>query len=186
MKRALCLAMLLLSCAARAEYYPVPPHRVFGEPGSEEQERAVDTLMSKFREAWASENATAVAALHAGDAEWTNAFGRIFRGSEALRTFLEADLFPAYEPGISRKEMESYREISRRYLGPDAAVIQAFTESDRGSAVGAGKRRIYFNFVLAKVAGDWRIVHQTISDIRERRRLTTTSGIPPVRASPRS
>lgn len=169
MKQVLYALVLVLPISAQADYYPVPENHVFGQAPSYEDKKAVDELMQRFKEAWANEDATAVAATHSADTEWTNAFGRILRGSDALKDFLENDLFPEFDSEISKREMENYKQISRRYLGRDAVIIQAYTESNRGSSVGAGNRKIYLNFVLSKNEGKWVIVHQVITDVRERR-----------------
>lgn len=166
--RALITALtLMLAGGAWAEYYPPPEYRVFGASASEADEIAIDELITRFREAWSEEDAEGVAAAHTADAEWVNAFGRTFRGADALETFLREQLFPAFDPSVSRGEMESYREVSRRYIGDEAAVISALMDSDRGSSVGEGSRRVSFNLVLARQGGGWRIAHQVITDLRE-------------------
>lgn len=154
---------------AQAEYYPVPEQKVFGEPASQKEVKAIDHLMAQFRRAWANENAAAVAAIHADNVEWINAFGRTFRSAEKLEKFLSENLFPAFDSVIAKREMQSYREISRRYIGSDVVVINAQLDSGRGSSVGNGKRRVSLNFVLAKIDGEWKIVQEVITDIREKR-----------------
>ena len=98
---------------------------------------------------------------------WTNAFGRTFRGADSLETFLRENLFPNYPVATSEIEMQNFQPLSRRYIGSDAAVIHAYTSSQRGSALSGNERRIYFDFVLARTNEGWKIAHQTISDIRE-------------------
>ena len=169
MKTSFFVLIVALSPCAHAEYYPLPEARIFGQPDSKRQEEAVDALMSRFRDAWADEDASGVAATHSTDAEWTNAFGRIFRGAEELEEFLGSRLFPEFDAAIAKAEMESYKELSRRYLGSDVVVIQASIQSDRGSSIGAGSRRAYLNFILSERDGEWKIVHQVITDVRERR-----------------
>jgi len=110
-----------------------------------------------------------VAAVHSEDAEWINAFGRTYRGNQALEEFLESGLFPAFDAEISRREMETFRVLSRRYIGADGAVLNTIMDSDRGSSVGSGGRRVSLNLVLEKIDGEWKIVHQVITDLREMR-----------------
>jgi len=169
MKSALALFILLAAAWASANYYPNPNYQVFGEPHTETDKKDIDQLIEKFRQAWAQQDAKGVAALHATDVEWINAFGRTFRGSEQLEEFLAQRLFPEFESEVWQRAMSSYKPISRRYIGSHAAVINAQTQSGPGSAVGPGGRRVSFTFVLQKNAGRWEIAHQAIADIRERR-----------------
>lgn len=167
MKIVLTFLLLLLPIGSFAEYYPAPEYLVYGRPAIQNDKTAVDKLISSFREAWSSQDAKTIAELHSSDANWTNAFGRVFRGSENLELFLSNNLFPNYPAAVSTEEMENFKSISRRYIGADTIIIHAYTSSKRGSALSGGERRIYFDFVVAKLNDDWKIVHQTISDIRE-------------------
>lgn len=169
MKHFLIVISLLFSQCAAANYYPTPEYQVFGEPNSESDQQAIDQLIVQFRKAWANRDAAALAELHSPDVEWVNAFGRTFRGADALEDFLANRLFPEFAPQVWQEAMSSYRPISRRYLGSDTVVISALTQSGPGSAVGDAGRRVSFVFVLNKQNSQWRIVHQTIADIRERR-----------------
>ena len=169
MRTVIAIFLALVSTASNAEFYPVPNYIVYGSPAIRSDGDAIDRLMQQFKIAWASQDASAVADTHSSDAEWTNAFGRVFRGSESLEEFLAQDLFPDYPIDVSRSEMANFMPISRRYTSSDSVVIQAYTTSGRGSALSGTERMIFFNFVLAKSGDDWKIVHQTISDIRERR-----------------
>lgn len=68
---------------------PEPPeYRVFGEPSSPEAGDALGEAGHGFSEAWGRGDAAAVASYYADDAEWTNAFGDVVRGSADLRAFL--------------------------------------------------------------------------------------------------
>lgn len=169
MQRLISVLALTIASVSHADYYPAPAHRVFGEPHSKTDEKAINELMTDFRNAWSAQDAAGVAATHAHDAEWINAFGRTFRGTEELRSFLEKTLFPAFNPNVSMEEMTSLKEISRRYIGNDAAVINAQMDSSRGSSVGEGSRRVSLNLVLEEENGEWKIVHQIITDLRETR-----------------
>lgn len=169
MKKILALLIFTAAGAAQADYYPLPDYQVFGKTYSEADERAIDKLIQRFRNAWADRNVAAVAAIHTADLEWINAFGKTFRDREQLEKFLANVLFPAFEEDVWRQAMASYRPISRRYLSSDVAVINAQIHSTPGSALGEGGRRVSVNFVLIKREGHWKIAQQVISDIRERR-----------------
>jgi uncharacterized protein (TIGR02246 family) len=157
------LFLILASNIALAQYYPTPEAIIYGEPGDT---AAIDKLMDDFIAAWSGQDAAAVAAAHADDAEWINAFGRTFRGMASLEPFLRDQLFPNYPAEVSRQEMASFTETSRRYMGDDAVVIQAATNSGRGSAVSGDARKIFFTLVIGRTDAGWRIVHQTITDVR--------------------
>jgi uncharacterized protein (TIGR02246 family) len=162
--------ILAVPAFVSAEYYPEPVYVVFGAANSKDDKQKIDQLLEDFKKAWASSNASAVAELHARDVEWINAFGRTLRTSADLKEFLGEKLFPMFESETSKTEMESFREISRRYIGSNVAVVNAIIDSERGSSVGSGPRKVAVNFVLSKVDGDWKIVQEVISDIRERRK----------------
>lgn len=163
------ICVLLFSLLARAEYYSALQYKVSGRPAIESDKAAVDELMNNFWSAWSVQDAKAVADVHAKDAEWTNAFGRSFRGSRELEVFLNDKLFPMFDKEVSKKEANTFQPISRRYIGSTAAVIYGRLESDRGSSVGSTNRKIGFTFVLEKVSGEWKIANQIITDLRERR-----------------
>lgn len=167
MKFVTAFVLLLLPVSSFAEYYPVPEYVVYGTPSQQNDSETIDLLLTNFRDAWSSQDAKKVAEIHSLDANWTNAFGRVFRGSQNLETFLKEDLFPSYPRNVAAQEMESFSPISRRYIGSDTVVVHAYTISKRGSALSGDERRIYFDFVIARLNDDWKIVHQTISDIRE-------------------
>lgn len=157
------------SALTHADYYPALEYEIYGTPAAETDKASIDDVMTKLWLGWAEENASAVAKVHTIDAEWTNAFGRTYRGSEELEEFLKNILFPAFDKEISEKEAASFVEISRRYIGDDAAVITGRIESDRGSSVGTSNRKIGFTFVLTRFHQEWKISNQVITDIRERR-----------------
>lgn len=169
MKFIFMLFILLAAGAAQADYYPLPDYQVFGKTPSETDKRAIDQLIERFRNAWAGRDAATVANMHTANLEWINAFGRTFRDTGQLEAFLTNTLFPAFEAKVWRQVMASYRPISRRYLSPNVAVINAQIHSAPGSALGEGGRRVSLNFVLIKRDGHWQIAQQVISDIRERR-----------------
>ena len=169
MKNVLLVVCFAVSLTAHAEYYPVMDHKVFGSPAALSDESAIDTLMAELWSSWSEHDASTFASLHTIDAEWTNAFGRTFIGSKELEVFLKERLFSGFDIEIAEKEAESYSEISRRYIGSEAAVITGRVESNRGSSVGTSNRKIGFTFVLAKIDGNWKVTNQVITDIRERR-----------------
>ena len=170
MKALLIVLMFALTGVVNAEYYSASDYRVFGQPHIKADEKAIDDLVTKFRKAWSEQNAKDVAAVHSSDVEWVNAFGRTFRGSQELEGFLDTRLFPAFDQAVSKREMESLRMVSRRYVGDSAAVINAHMDSERGSSVGTGSRRVSLNLVLEKKDGEWKIAHHVITDLREIRK----------------
>lgn len=170
MKALFVVVMLALTAVVNAEYYSAPDYRVFGQPHIKADEKAIDDLMAKFRKAWSEQSAKDVAAVHSSDVEWINAFGRTFRGSQELEGFLEKGLFPAFDQAVSKREMDSLRMVSRRYVGDAAAVINAHMDSERGTSVGTGSRRVSLNLVLEKKDGEWKVAHHVITDLREIRK----------------
>lgn len=154
--------------AAAQERREIPPPATFGQPARAADAAAVDSLLSRYRRAWSQQDAAALAALHADDTEWINAYARMFRGAEALRHFLEHRLFPAFDSSVSRAEMANLRVISRRYVGDDAVVLHLYTEGDRGAPRNAGEesRRTHMHLVLGRQAERWRVVHTAIMDAR--------------------
>jgi len=169
MKSILLIVCLATSLAVNAEYYPVMAHKVFGSPATTADASAIDNLMAELWRSWSNHDAATFADLHSTDAEWTNAFGRTFRGSKELEAFLEKRLFAGFDIEIAKGEVGSYIEISRRYIGSESVVITGRTESNRGSSVGTSNRKIGFTFVLGKIEGEWKVTNQVITDIRERR-----------------
>lgn len=161
--------LLSLSLMARAEYYPPLQYNVSGHPAAEADKVAIDRLMSDFWTAWSIQDAKAVANTHSEDAEWTNAFGRSFRGSKELEVFLTDKLFPMFDRKTSKKEANTYLPISRRYIGAYGVAIYGRIESDRGSSMGSTNRKVALSFVLEKIKGEWKITNQIITDLRERR-----------------
>ena len=169
MKTIFGIGILLLSSMANAEYYPPLEYRVSGVPAAQSDKVAIDALMAEFWRAWSDHDAQAVANAHVADVEWTNAFGRSFRGAKELEVFLRDKLFPMFDQEISIDEARLYQPISRRYIGSSAAVVYGRTASDRGSSAGSTNRKIAFTFVLEKTKGGWKITNQIITDLRERR-----------------
>jgi ketosteroid isomerase-like protein len=163
------VCVLFVSVIASAEYYPALKYHVSGRPAVESDKAAIDKLMNGFWSAWSAQDAQAVGNTHSQDAEWTNAFGRSFRSAKELEVFLNDKLFPNFDKEVSIKEAKTYLPISRRYIGSSGAVIYGRFESDRGSSVGSTNRKIAFTFVLEKLNGEWKIVNQIITDLRERR-----------------
>ena len=148
-------------------YSTLPEYKVFGAVASPEDAQAIATLMRQFSAARQAGNAEATAAFYAEDAEWTNAFGDVVRGSDNLQTYL-GWLFSLDEAGTREGESMEYRPLSLRYLGDDVAVLHGMTLSTRGEARGGeGARLVHLTFVLAKQDGAWKIVYQLIMDARE-------------------
>ena len=105
MKKIILFYMLFTSMIANAEYYSPLEYNISGKPSIETDKQAIDTLIAEFWAAWSSQDALAVANTHTKDAEWTNAFGRSFRGSKELEVFLRDKLFPMFDSDISVKEV---------------------------------------------------------------------------------
>lgn len=144
-----------------------PEFRVFGEAATATDGEAIQGLMLQFAAAWGSGDAEAVVACYADDAEWTNAFGDVVRGSAELEGFLTR-MFAEDEDEISAEEQTNARSISLRFLGDDVAVVHGVTISTRGNARSdMSERRVHTTFVAAKEGGTWQIVHQMIMDARE-------------------
>lgn len=168
------IAAFFLLCTTQASaqsFYSLPDYQEFGQPVSATEEQELDAFMSEFLQAWRTRDAQALAALHAPDVEWINAFGRTFRGRENLEHFLAHVLFPNFSPEEWQAAIDSYRPISRHFLG-EVVVINSQLHSSPGSAMEGSQRRTSLNFVLIKQAGQWQIAQQVISDIRPRRDST--------------
>jgi uncharacterized protein (TIGR02246 family) len=164
------LAAVALAVPAHAqERRQIPETAVFGEPASEADAAAIETFIADYRAAWAVEDAGALAAMHVEDIEWINAFGRILRGREALRAFMAEQMFPGFSSEVSRQDAASFRLISTRHLGDDAAVVHVYGDSPRGASRNDGEnlRRVHLHFVLEKQEdGAWRAAHMAIMDVR--------------------
>jgi uncharacterized protein (TIGR02246 family) len=154
--------------AAAQERREIPEFRVFGQPESQTDAAAVDALIAAYIDAWGREDAGALAALHADDIEWINAYARIFRGREPLRAFMAERMFPAFDPDVSRREAEAMEILSIRYLGDDAAVVHVWAGSGRGAArdESGAERRVHVHFVLEERDGRWQVAHVAIMDAR--------------------
>jgi len=166
-------------------YAPLPEYRVFGEPATESDGEAIETLMGRFSRAWGNQDVDGALAAYADDAEWTNAFGDVRRGHAEMRAQF-ADLFERFESGpepsgederpagsesdaeeVGAEPTMKRGPISLRYIGSDAAVLHYYVESDWGvNRDGSGVRRVYMTYVLEKREGEWLIVHHMIMDAR--------------------
>jgi uncharacterized protein (TIGR02246 family) len=171
MKRLILLSWLIATPCLGQDSPPsaeLPEYRVFGEAATPEDAEALTEVLMQFGEAWGSSDAEAVAAVFTDDAEWTNSFGTTVRGADELADHL-GRLFSEYsDTAYAAKEETSYRPVSMRYVGDDAAIVHGMTRSTRGEArSGEGERRVRTTTVLAKANGEWRIVHQMIMDERE-------------------
>jgi uncharacterized protein (TIGR02246 family) len=173
MKSFLITAFFLLctSQASAQDFYSLPDYQEFGQPDSVTDDQELDAFIAEFLQAWRTQDAQGLAALHAPDVEWINAFGRTFRGRENLQQFLAHVLFPNFSPEEWQAAIDSYRPVSRHFLG-DVVVMNSQIHSSPGSAMGGNQRRTSFNFLLVKRAGQWQIAQQVISDIRPRRAST--------------
>lgn len=135
---------------------------------SEESRQAVGELLQAFKLSWANQDVETHIALFAEDAEWINAYARMFRGREDLAAFLEDRLFPNFDALVSKEEMANSRLISIRHLSESAAVIHMATDGRRGDSAIPGElmRRTHIHLVVEKQQGKWLIVHTAIMDAR--------------------
>lgn len=176
MRSTKCLAALFLltvlsnTPAFAAERREVPPSTVFGTPENIAQQQAVENLLDAFKETWATQNVQAHLALFAQDAEWINAYARMFRGSNELEVFLRDQLFPAFDAEVSQQEIRNANLVSIRYLGDDTAVIHLYTDGSRGESTIPERelRRTHIHLVFAQADREtnWKIVHTAIMDAR--------------------
>ncbi len=172
MKNVFALLLTLMSLAATSalsqERREVPEFRTYGTPSSQTVAREIDAFIESYKSAWGRQDADALAALHADDVEWINAYARMFQGAEPLRSFLKERLFPAFDPAVSRQEAANMKTISIRYLGDDAAVVHLYTDGQRGPSRTEGEslRRTHLHLVLQKQTAGWKVAHTAIMDAR--------------------
>ena len=162
------LTLLANGSVIAAERREVAPFTVFGTPQSSSQREAVENLLDAFKETWATQNVQAHLELFATDAEWVNAYARMFRGKNELEVFLRDQLFPAFDSRVSQEEIRNAKLISIRYLGNDAAVLHLYTDGSRGESTIPGRdlRRTHIHLVFAQMDMQWMIVHTAIMDAR--------------------
>tara|TARA_R110002073_G_scaffold58081_1_gene147609 strand:- start:151 stop:678 length:528 start_codon:yes stop_codon:yes gene_type:complete len=165
----LVLALLAGSIASAAERRDVMPFKVFGEPGNSEQRIGVNQLIEAFKETWATQDVEAHVDLFAPDAEWINAYARMYRGTDQLEVFLRERLFPAFDSRVSQEEIRNANLVSIRYIGADATVIHLYTDGSRGESAIAGRalRRTHIHLVAALEGEQWKIAHTAIMDARD-------------------
>ena len=112
------LLLLVAMAANGAERREVMDFVEVGSPDGEAR-AGVELLIASFVESWANQDVSAHMALFSGDAEWINAYARMFRGTTELAVFLEERLFPNWDIDVSREEMANARLVSVRYLGDE-------------------------------------------------------------------
>ena len=162
------VTVFLLGLPAEAQQRrDVPDFRTYGEPASDGDATAIEAFLEQYKDAWARQDTDAFIALHAGDTEWINAYARLFQGAAPLAEFLDSQLFPAFEPDVSKQELANMRTISIRYLG-DVAVVHIYTDGERGESRNDGEemRRTHLHLVVGKQGDAWRVVHTAIMDAR--------------------
>jgi hypothetical protein len=154
----------LVSAAERRE---ISNFVELGAP-SEESRQAVGELVEAFKKSWASQGVESHIGLFAADAEWINAYARMFRGKRELAVFLEDRLFPNFDPSVSKEEMANSRSISIRHLSDTAAVIHMATDGRRGDSAVPEElmRRTHIHLIVEKQQGGWLIVRTAIMDAR--------------------
>ena len=162
------LTVLSNGSAMAAERREVAPFTVFGAPENSAQQEAVENLLDAFKETWATQNVQAHLELFTEDAEWINAYARMFRGKNELEVFLRDQLFPAFDSRVSQEEIRNANLISMRYLGDDAVVLHLYTDGSRGASAISGRelRRTHIHLVFAQMDMQWKIVHTAIMDAR--------------------
>lgn len=156
------------SPATAAERREVAPYQQFGEPENESQRAAVENLLEAFKRTWAAQDVAAHIELFADDAEWINAYARMFRGTAELEVFLRERLFPAFDSRVSQQEIRNANLLSIRYMGDDAAVLHLYTDGARGESAVPGQalRRTHIHLVFVKTGENWKIAHTAIMDAR--------------------
>ena len=154
--------------ASGAERREVLPFAEFGDRNATTQ-AVVTTLIDSFKSTWAAQDTDGHLELFSQDAEWINAYARMFRGKEELGVFLRTRLFPSFDSEVSREEIRNARIISIRYLNDNAAIIHLYTDGRRGpSAIeGQAMRRTHIHLVTEKGENQWQIVHTAIMDARD-------------------
>jgi uncharacterized protein (TIGR02246 family) len=164
----LALSAALLTAAHGQERREVPEFRVFGTAERRAASAEIHALIESYKAAWRSQDAGALASIHAEDVEWINAYARMFRGREALAHFLEHRLFPAFDPNVSAQESMNMKLISIRHVSDDAAVVHLYTDGARGSSRNDDEtlRRTHIHLVLGREGERWTIVHCAIMDAR--------------------
>ena len=148
---------------AMDEYLPSPPLQVIGDPPSDDDVAALESLFETYHEAWWAEDHESLIATYWPDAHWTNAFGLVLRGHEEMRAF-----FPVMFRQFDASETAKSKTIHIRFIGDDVAIVQRFTQSGGGIANrdGEGQRQIQITNVLQKRNGQWKTLHQMIMDVR--------------------
>jgi uncharacterized protein (TIGR02246 family) len=165
---ALLAVLLLVFFVAAQERREIPPARIYGMPATADDEKAINTLIQQYKDAWSRQDTNAYIALHSQDTEWINAYARLIQGSQPLADFIKNRLFPAFDSSTSREEIANMRTISIRYMGENTAVLHLYTEGQRGPSRNEGEvvRRTHLHLVLGKQSTGWRIFHTAIMDAR--------------------
>lgn len=160
-------AVLGAAVSHAAERREILSYVEVGEHGAASEQK-VEGLIEAFKTTWAAQDTAAHMRLFSEDAEWINAYARMFRGKEELSRFLEERLFPNFDAAVSVEEMRNSQLVSIRYLGDSAAVIHIATDGARGDSAIAGEllRRTHLHLVVENFGGEWLIVHTAIMDAR--------------------
>ena len=86
----------LTTTAFAAERRQLMEYVETGSPNAETR-AGVDSLLEDFIHSWATQDVAAHMALFSEDAEWINAYARMFRGKHELSIFLEQRLLVSEE-----------------------------------------------------------------------------------------
>ncbi|MBT3530447.1 MAG: SgcJ/EcaC family oxidoreductase [Gammaproteobacteria bacterium] len=164
----LLLSLFILTTASAAERREIPEFIELGNPSASTQSE-VEALINSFKSTWATQDTASHIELFSDDAEWINAYARIFRGTEELSVFLRERLFPNFASTVSQQEIVNARLISIRYIDDGAAVIHMYTDGSRGPSAIEGQtlRRTHIHLVAERDNSQWKVVHTAIMDARE-------------------
>ncbi len=162
----LLLISALLSTAHAQQRGEIPEYKVFGAAQNQQEAEQIARLVNDYQSAWSELDAQKLIALHTSNTEWTNAFARMFQDSKSLEAFLEKRLFPQFKQMFSKNQTLTFKPVSLRYLGTDAAVIHLYIEFQTDSSRPEIIRRTHFHLVAQQIGPTWKIAHTSIMDPR--------------------
>ena len=168
-----CIVFLVLAVIGNSTFFAAQRREVesfieFDRTADTSQVEEVRSLIDAFKESWAMQDVEGHIELFAENAEWINAYARMFRGTDEFAEFLRDSLFPNFDSRVSQEEVLNAKLISIRYLGDNAAVVHMYTDGSRGDSAIPGEllRRTHIHLVFAQLKGQWKIVHTAIMDAR--------------------
>jgi uncharacterized protein (TIGR02246 family) len=113
-----------------------------------QDEQAVRTIVSDFRDAWNRHDAKAMAALHTDDVNFVNIFGQWWKGRQEV----EDGLARAHAIPFAKSEMLTDTE-QVKFPAPNVAVVQGTMELLNAPAEALG--RCHSIRVMVKENGKW-------------------------------